>query len=140
MLFCHAFFILPDGHVYFARVAQPAHGHHHGTVSHGTATKGNREGHREVAGATCNFPDFGEFAWNLFFKGVWGQSSLPIWLLGTIEFIWAGWIALKPYHKSFLHKTTFCRDHFLVPKGSPGQDVDPGVQNPILGSKICPWA
>ena len=33
----------------------------------GTATKGNREGHREVAGATYNFQDFEEFAENLFF-------------------------------------------------------------------------
>ena len=28
----------------------------------GTATKGNRQGHGEVAGATCNFSDLGEFA------------------------------------------------------------------------------
>ena len=44
----------------------------------GTATKGNREGHREVAGATCNFPYFG---WNLpriyFLKGFGGKVACP---------------------------------------------------------------
>ena len=30
---------------------------------------------------------------------VLGQSSLPIWVPGTIEFIWAGGIPLNPHHK-----------------------------------------
>ena len=69
-----------------------------------------------------------------------GQSSVPIWLLGTIEFIWAGWIPLKPHHKIIPPQNNFFRDHFLVPKRSPGQNVDPGIQNPTSASKIHPPA
>ena len=102
----------------------------------GTATKGNREGHREVAGATCNFSDFEEFAWNLFFKGVWGQSSLPIWVLGTIEVIWAGWIPPYPYHKIISLQKFVFRAPNIDPKCTPSQNVDLGDPNPILASQI----
>ena len=71
-----------------------------------------------------------------------GQSSLPIWVLGTIEFIWAGWIPLKPHHKIIPPQNNFFRDHFFGPKRSPGQNVDlgvpksgPGLQNPSQGMK-----
>ena len=56
-----------------------------------------------------------------------GQSSLPIWLLGTIEFVWAGWIPLNPHHKIIpLQKYVF-RDSKIGQKTSPGQNVDLGV-------------
>ena len=107
----------------------------------GTPNRGNRatRAPRAIgntqgwARATCNFPDFCEFAKILFFKGVLGQSSLPIWLLGTIEFIWAGRIPLNPHHKIIpLQKCVF-RD----PKTKMSTS---GVQNPTRPSKIHPWA
>ena len=88
------------------------------------------------------FSGFCEFAEKIIFKKVFGRSSLPIWLPGTIEFIWAGWIPLKPHHKSVPPQTNFFRDHFLGPKNSPGQNgdlgvpkSDPGLQNPSPGMK-----
>ena len=66
----------------------------------------------------------------------------PLWVPGTIEFIWAGGIPLKPHHKIFPPQNNFFRGHFLVPKRTPGQNVDLGIrnlilgiQNPILGSQ-----
>ena len=46
-----------------------------------------------------------------------GQSSLPIWVPGTIEFIWAGWIPLKLHHKIIPPQNHLFRDHFLPQKG-----------------------
>ena len=73
---------------------------------------------------------------------VFGQSSLPIWLLGTIEFIWAGWIPLNPHHKIIPLQNYLFRDPKITPKTSPGQNVDlgvpksdPGLQNPSPGMK-----
>ena len=43
---------------------------------------------------------------------IWGQSSLPIWVLGTIEFIWAGWIPIKPHHKIIPPQNIFFRSTF----------------------------
>ena len=67
---------------------------------------------------------------------------MPIWILGTIEFIWAGWIPLNPHHKIIpLQKYRF-RDPTITQKTSPGQNVDlgvpksdPGLQNPTPGMK-----
>ena len=66
-----------------------------------------------------------------------GQSSLPIWLLGTIEFIWAGWIPLNPHHKIIPSQKYVFRDPKIAKKTSPGKIVDlgvpksdPGLQNP----------
>ena len=85
--------------------------------------------------------------WNLlvflfFVNGVWGQSSLPIWLPGTIEFIWAGRIPLPPPHKTIPLQNYLFRDPKITPKTSPGQNVDlrvpksdPGLQNPSPGMK-----
>ena len=98
----------------------------------GTPNRGNRAtrapraiGNTQGWARACtNFQDLGKFAENLFFKGFFGQSSLPIWLLGTIEFIWAGWIPLKPHHKIIPSQNYFFRDPCLTPKRSPGQNVD----------------
>ena len=57
---------------------------------------------------------------------VLGQRSLPIWLLGTIEFIWAGWIPLNPHHKTIPLQNNLFQDPKITPKTSPGQDVDLG--------------
>ena len=43
-----------------------------------------------------------------------GQSSLPIWVLGTIEFIWAGRIPLPTHHKMISSQKHF----FGTPKFS----------------------
>ena len=95
---------------------------------------GNTQG---CARAYTIFSDFGEFAENLFFKGFFGQSSLPIWLLGTIEFVWAGWIPLNPHHKIIpLQKYVF-RD---PKKRTWAKMSTSGVQNPTLASKIHPRA
>ena len=69
-----------------------------------------------------------------------GQSSLPIWVLGTIEFIWAGGIPLPTHHNMISSQKHTFRDPFLTPKRSPGQNVDPGSKNLIPGSKIHPPA
>ena len=73
---------------------------------------------------------------------IFGQSSLPIWLLGTIEFIWAGWIPLNPHHKTIPLQNYLFQDPKITPKTSPGQNVDlgvpksdPGLQNPSPGMK-----
>ena len=44
-----------------------------------------------------------------------------------------------PWQNDSVTKSLF-RDPFLTPKRSPGQNADLGIQNPILGSKIGPWA
>ena len=116
----------------------------------GTPNRGNRAtralraiGNTQGWARACtNFQDLGKFAENLFFKGVFGQSSLPIWLLGTIEFIWAGRIPLNPHHKTIPLQNYLFRDPKITPKTSPGQNVDlgvpksdPGLQNPSPGMK-----
>ena len=106
-------------------------------------TKGNRQatnGNREWPGAHTNFSEFLEIAQKLCFKLVLGQSSLPIWVLGTIEFIWAGWNPMYPHHKIISSQKYVFRDPKIAPKRSPGPNVDLGLQNPILGSKIWPEA
>ena len=74
--------------------------------------KGNKE-HTGMGQGLHQFSDFCEFAWNLFFKGVLGQSSLPICVLGTIEFIWAGGIPLKPLHEIIPPQNNLFWDHLL---------------------------
>ena len=71
-----------------------------------------------------------------------GQSSLPIWIPGTIEFIGAGGIPLPTCHKMISSQNQFFRDPNIFPKRSPGQNVnlgvpksDPGPTNPPLGMK-----
>ena len=58
-----------------------------------------------------------------------GQSSLPKWVPGTIEFIGAGWITLKPHHKIIPSQNHFVPDHIFAPKRSPAQNFDPTLQN-----------
>ena len=67
-----------------------------------------------------------------------GQSSLPKWVLGTIEFIWAGGIPLPTHHKMISSQKYVFRDPCLTPKRD--QNVDPGSTNLIPGSKIRPPA
>ena len=67
-----------------------------------------------------------------------GQSSLPKWVLWTIEFIWVLENPLNCHDKIISSQILFFRDPFLTPKRSPGQNVDLGIQNPILGSKNQP--
>ena len=72
---------------------------------------------------------------------------MPIWLPGTIEFIWAGWIPPNPHHKIIPLQNYLFRDPKITPKTSPGQNVDlgvpqpePGHQNPSPGmekQKMC---
>ena len=76
------------------------------------------------------------------FEKVLGQSSLPIWVLGTIEFIWPGWIPLNPHHKTIPVQTYLFREPEIAQKTSPGPNVDlgvpesdPGLQNPTPGMK-----
>ena len=69
-----------------------------------------------------------------------GQSSLPIWVLCTIEFIWVKGNPLNCHDKMISSQNHFFRDPFFTPKRSPGQNVDPGLKNPIPGSKIRPRA
>ena len=71
-----------------------------------------------------------------------GQSSLPIWVPGTIEFIWAEGIPLYPHHKIISSQKYVFRDPKIDPKASPGQNVDlgvpksdPGPPNPSPGMK-----
>ena len=45
-----------------------------------------------------------------------GQNSGPIWAPGTIEFIWAGWIPLKPHHNFIPPRYHFFQDHFFAQK------------------------
>ena len=112
----------------------------------GTPNRGNRatRAPRAIgntqgwARAYTNFPDLREFAENLFFKGVFGQSSLPIWLPGTIEFIWAGWITLKPHHKIIPLQNHLFRDPKITQKTSPGQNVDLGEPKSDLGLQNPP--
>ena len=101
----------------------------------GTPNKGNRAkralraiGNTQGWARACtNFQDLGEFAEKLFFKGVLGQSSLPIWLPGTLEFIWAGRIPLNPHQKIISLQNYLFQDPKITPKTSPGQNVDLGV-------------
>ena len=71
---------------------------------------------------------------------VLGQSSLPIWILGTIEFIWAGWIPLNPHHKIIpLQKCVFGTPKSLQKRLRAKMSTS-GFQNPTPASKICPRA
>ena len=72
----------------------------------------------------------GEFVSKIFFKVVLGQSSLPIWVLGTIEFISARWIPLIPHHKIIPPQNNFFRDHFSSQK----------IPEPKCHPKISPEA
>ena len=66
-------------------------------------------------------------------KQSFGQSSLPIWVLGTIEFIWAGGIPLKPQHKIIPPQNHLFMGPFFGTKRSPGPNVDPTSQNLTRG-------
>ena len=76
----------------------------------------------------------------LSFKLVLGQSSLPIWIPGTIEFIWAGGIPLYPHHKIISSQNYLFRDPKIDPKVSPGQNVERGVPNFDQDPQIHPRA
>ena len=80
------------------------------------------------------FSGFGEIAENLFFKGVLGQSSLPICVLGTIEFIWAGWIPLKPHHKTIPPQNHVFLNHFSPQKGPRAKMSPPNLPEADLGN------
>ena len=69
-----------------------------------------------------------------------GQSSTPKQIPGTIEFIWAGRIPLPTHQKTILSQHHLFRDPKIDQKRPPDQNVDLRIQNPILGSKIRPWA
>ena len=59
-----------------------------------------------------------------------GQSSLPIWVLGAIEFIWAGGIPLKPNHKIIPPQNIFFGTMFYTKK----------LHNPKCRPNISPRA
>ena len=58
------------------------------------------------------FRIFGKLTRNYLLKGVGGQSSLPIWALGTIELIGQDGFLKISLTKSFPHETIFFGPHF----------------------------
>ena len=60
-------------------------------------------------------------------QGFW-QSSLPIWVLWTIEFIWVMGNPLNCHDKMISSQKHIFLEPFLTPKRSPGQNVDPRSQ------------
>ena len=76
----------------------------------------------------------------VFYTGVLGQGSTSKWILGTIEFIWARGIPRPTHHKMTASQNHFVREPCLIPKRSPGQNVDPRSTNLIPGSTHRPRA
>ena len=62
-----------------------------------------------------------------------GQSSLPIWVRGTIEFVWAGRIPLNPHHKFIPPQNHVFRVHFLAQKGPQAKMLTRPFQNLARG-------
>ena len=73
------------------------------------------------------FSRFGGNCLENIFKGVLRQSSLPIWLPGTIEFFWGGMDSLESSPQNHSLKKLSFSGAPNRPKTSPGQSADLGV-------------
>merc|ERR1711924_328687 len=80
-------------------------------------TKGIREGPRDGPGAFTNLWILRSLPNSYVLSRVLGQSSPPMWVLGTMECIWAGGIPLKPHQQILPPQNNFLRDIFVFHKG-----------------------